>query len=51
MSDYIVRATAANSQVRAFAAVTKETVETARRLIIPVLWRRQLLEDCLLQGL
>ena len=31
MSDYIVRATAANSQVRAFAAVTKETVETARK--------------------
>ena len=31
MSDYIVRATAANSQVRAFAAVTSETVETARK--------------------
>ena len=31
MSDYIVRATAANSQVRAFAAVTRETVETARK--------------------
>lgn len=31
MSDYIVRATAANSQVRAFAAVTTETVETARK--------------------
>ena len=31
MKDYIVRATAANSQVRAFAAVTTETVETARK--------------------
>lgn len=30
MSDYIVRATAANSQIRAFAATTRETVETAR---------------------
>lgn len=30
MKDYIVRATAANSQVRAFAATTRELVETAR---------------------
>lgn len=30
MSDYIVRATAANSQVRAFAATTRDIVETAR---------------------
>lgn len=30
MKDYIVRATAANAQVRAFAAVTREMVETAR---------------------
>lgn len=30
MSDYIVRATAANAQIRAFAATTRETVETAR---------------------
>jgi len=30
MSDYIVRATAANHQVRAFAATTKNVVETAR---------------------
>lgn len=30
MSDYIVRATAADSQIRAFAATTKETVEAAR---------------------
>ena len=31
MSDYIVRATAAGNQIRAFAAVTKDTVETARK--------------------
>ena len=31
MSDYIVRATAANSQIRAFAAVTTDVVETARQ--------------------
>ncbi|MDO5539288.1 MAG: Hsp33 family molecular chaperone HslO [Eubacteriales bacterium] len=30
MKDYIVRATAADSQIRAFAATTKEMVETAR---------------------
>lgn len=30
MTDYIVRATAANAQVRAFAATTREIVETAR---------------------
>ena len=30
MKDYMVRATAANAQVRAFACTTKETVETAR---------------------
>lgn len=30
MGDYIVRATAANSQIRAFAITSKETVETAR---------------------
>lgn len=30
MTDYIVRATAANNQIRAFAATTKELVETAR---------------------
>lgn len=30
MSDYIVRATAANSQIRAFAATTRELVEDAR---------------------
>lgn len=31
MKDYIVRAVAANSQIRAFAAVTTELVETARK--------------------
>ncbi len=30
MADYIVRATAANAQIRAFACTTKEMVETAR---------------------
>ena len=30
MNDYIVRATAADGQVRAFAATTKELVEAAR---------------------
>lgn len=30
MKDYIVRATAANAQIRAFACTTKETVEAAR---------------------
>lgn len=31
-NDYIIRATAADGMIRAFAATTKETVETARRL-------------------
>ena len=31
MTDYIVRATASNNQIRAFAATTKETVEAARQ--------------------
>lgn len=31
MTDYIVRATAANNQIRAFATTTKETVEAARQ--------------------
>ena len=31
MSDYIIRATAANRQIRAFAAVTTDMVETARK--------------------
>ena len=31
MSDYIVRATAANSQIRAFAAVTTDMVEDSEK--------------------
>ena len=31
MKDYIVRATAANSQIRAFAATTREMVEMCIR--------------------
>ncbi len=31
MSDYIVRATAANAQIRAFAVTSRELVEKARR--------------------
>ncbi len=31
MTDYIVRATAANAQIRAFACTTREVVETARQ--------------------
>ena len=31
MEDYVVRATAANANIRAFAATTKNIVETARR--------------------
>ncbi len=31
MSDYIIRATAANSQIRAFAATTRDLVEKAKR--------------------
>lgn len=32
MNDYIVRATAANSQIRAFAATTRDMAETSRRI-------------------
>lgn len=32
MSDYIIRATAANNQIRAFSATTKELVEEARKI-------------------
>ena len=31
MEDYIIRATAANAQISAFAATTKNLVETARQ--------------------
>ena len=30
MNDYMIRATAADGQIRAFAATTKEMVETAK---------------------
>ena len=36
MTDYIIRATAANHQVRLFAATTKNLVEEARAGIIQV---------------
>ena len=45
MNDYIIRATAANDQIRAFAAVTTEMVETAREHHNTVRWLRQRLED------
>ena len=32
MADYLVRATAANAQIRAFACTTKEIAETARQV-------------------
>ena len=32
MGDYIIRATAANDSIRAFAATTRETVQKAREL-------------------
>ena len=35
--DYIVRATAANAQIRAFAATTRQTVETARAALAKTL--------------
>ena len=31
MSDYVIRATAADGQIRAFAATTRDMVEEARR--------------------
>ena len=31
MKDYIIRATAANDQIRVFAATTRELVEAARK--------------------
>ena len=38
MKDYMVRATAANAQIRAFACTTRETVETARASHNTALW-------------
>ena len=46
MKDYIVRASAANAQIRAFAAVTTELTEEARKRHEQVLSQRRLSEDC-----
>ena len=46
MSDYIVRAAAANTQIRAFAAVTTELVEEARQRHGTSRWRRRPWEGC-----
>ena len=51
MNDYIVRATAADGQVRAFAATTKELVEAAREHHNTSRWQPQHWEDFLLQEL
>ena len=42
MKDYIVRATAAGGQVRAFAAVTKDTVEES--IMRQARWQQRHLE-------
>ena len=39
--DYMLRATAANGQIRAFAATSRDLVEKADRRTIPALWRPQ----------
>ena len=36
MSDYVIRATAADGQIRAFAATTRDMVEEANANTIPV---------------
>ena len=41
MEDYIVRATAADGQIRAFAANTRGVWRRQGRRIIPALWRRR----------
>lgn len=46
MGDYIVRATAANSQIRAFAATTRELVEYARAAHNTSLWQLQPWDVC-----
>ena len=45
MADYVIRATAADGQIRAFAATTRDLTETEDRLIIQVLWQQRHLED------
>ena len=47
MNDYIVRATAGNAQIRAFAAVTTNLVEEAREHHGTVRLRQQRWEDSL----
>ena len=49
MKDYIVRATAANAQIRAFAASTTELVEEARTRHNTSRLRQQHLDDFLQQ--
>ena len=46
MEDYIVRATAAEGQVRAFAALTTQTVETARQRHGTSRWQRRPWDVC-----
>ena len=46
MKDYIVRATAGNAQIRAFAAVTTELTERLASVMRQVLSQRRLSEDC-----
>ena len=48
MKDYIVRATAANNQIRAFvAATTRDVVETVQdRPTIQARWQRRHSDDC-----
>ena len=41
MTDYIVRATAADSQIRAFAATTREMTEYARKVTAQKQMRKQ----------
>ena len=49
MGDYIVRATAANYQIRAFAATTRDLVEYARAAHNTSRWLRRLWAVCLQQ--
>ena len=39
--DYMLRATAANGQIRAFAATSRDLVEKPDRRTIPARWRPQ----------
>lgn len=46
MKDYIVRATAANKQIRAFAATTRDVVELQDRPTIQARLQRLHSDDC-----